>query len=144
MEQQDARDSTVAGLDFRTRLTATAIAKEWIFALASTTLELMKPPYDYNSKAQEYESVVFKKLMNAEKRGIRARQEPQMNPGRLTQPQIPIRFGSTYGFFAQALHKIISRQFGRQTIKKSVKEPSRHKMENKPSSSVATNRNKTR
>ena len=33
-------------------LTATAIANEWIFASASITLELMKPPYDYNSKAQ--------------------------------------------------------------------------------------------
>ena len=44
---------SAARLDFRTRLTATAIAKEWIFALASTTLELMKPPYDYNLKAQE-------------------------------------------------------------------------------------------
>ena len=45
---------SAAGLDLGTRLTATAIAKEWIFALASTTLELMKPPYDYkSSKAQE-------------------------------------------------------------------------------------------
>jgi hypothetical protein len=26
------------------KLTATAIASEWIFAFASTTLELMKPP----------------------------------------------------------------------------------------------------
>ena len=54
--------------------------------------------------------------MKAEKRGLKGETRTQ---GRLTQPQIPIRLGSTYDFLAQALQKfvakkkkIISRQFG--------------------------------
>ena len=107
---------TVARLELKTGLTATAIANEWIFALASTTLELMKPPYDYNSKStKSHESI----NECGEKRHKGARREPQMNPGRLTQPQIPIRFGSTYGFLAQALRKIISWRFGKRNRFKS-------------------------
>ena len=59
------------------------MANECIPPLASAILELIKPPYDYSS------SPTYVKR----------------TPCQLTQPQIPIRFGSTYSFKAQALHE---------------------------------------
>ena len=45
--------------------------------------------------------------MKAEKRGLKGATRTQ---GRLTQPQIPIRFGSTYDFLAQALQKFVAKK----------------------------------
>ena len=63
-------------------LTATAMAREWILASASTTFELMKPPYDW--------------------RKVRHRLVDKAGTP-LTHPQIPIRLGSTYGLAAHSL-----------------------------------------
>ena len=67
--------------------TATAMANEWIPASASTTFELMKPPYDcaYWFPASNHVPIPFKSI-----RCMRICRDAA-----LTQPQIPTRFGST-------------------------------------------------
>lgn len=62
------------------------MANEWIPALASATLELIKPPYDY--VCGQFQASTSKEYNR-------------------TQPQIPIRAGSTYFFAAQALEETV-------------------------------------
>ena len=79
-----------------------------------------------------HESVIFLNLASAEKRG------------KLTQPHIPIRFGSTYGFLAQTLYKIISRRFRKASDNSlAVQEPSRNYKTNRVVRSCSRNRNQT-